>query len=66
MLKPGFIFWVRAGLIKTDLIPPNPVFQHSSIPTFQYSITPRHAFTAKPISSDLKQQGLWQGREDGR
>jgi hypothetical protein len=25
-------------------------------PTFQYSITPRHSFTAKPISSDLAQE----------
>jgi len=27
-----------------------------SIPTFQYSITPGHRFTAKPISSDLAQR----------
>jgi hypothetical protein len=27
-----------------------------SIPTFQYSITPPHRFTAKPISSELAQR----------
>jgi hypothetical protein len=38
----NFIFGVNANSINLDFIPPNPVFQHSNIPSF-HGIDLRHS-----------------------